>query len=104
MSFSFCPGTPVDLHAPWIQEAVEREQRRQAIDAAPTHQATAAQQRERRRARIAGRFRADNPETPQDEAWEDAGQAVEQPAADPPAGDAVVDAGEASEASEQRES
>ena len=101
MSFSFCPGAPVDLHAPWIQEAVEREQRRQPDDATPAPRALAAQQRERRRARIGGRFRADNPETPQDEAWEDAGQAVEQPDADPPASDAVTVAGEASE---QRES
>lgn len=101
MSFSFCPGAPVDLHAPWIQEAVEREQCRQPANATPAPRAFAAQQRERRRARLGGRFRADNPETPQDEAWEDAGQAVEQPAADPPAADAAADAGETGE---QRES
>lgn len=100
MSFSFCPGAPVDLHAPWIQEAAAREQRPQGADETPVTGTAAASWRGRRRARVAGRFRADNPETPQDEAWEDGGQAAEEA----PAVDAAAESDEAGEVTGQRES
>jgi len=69
MCFSFSPGTAHDLSAPWIQEAMASHEAARAARAA---EATEPRQDRplRRRARIGGRFRADNPTTPADEAWE----------------------------------
>jgi hypothetical protein len=88
MCFSFSPGTAHDLSAPWIQEAMASHEVARAARAAE-----AAEPRQdrplRRRARIGGRFRADNPATPADEAWEGPQQEPEAtaepgaPAADP---------------------
>jgi hypothetical protein len=88
MCFSFSPGAAPDPKAPWIQEAMANHEAAQAARAAE-----AAEPRQdrplRRRARIGGRFRADNPATPADEAWEgpqqepDATAEPEAPAADP---------------------
>ena len=85
MCFSFSPGTTHDLSAPWIQEAMANHEAARAAKAAESRQDRPL----RRRARIGGRFRADNPATPADEAWEgsqqepEAAVEPEAPAADP---------------------
>jgi len=85
MCFSFSPGAPSDPRAPWIQEAMANHEAARAAEAAESRQDRPL----RRRARIGGRFRADNPATPADEAWEgpqqepEATAEPEAPAADP---------------------
>jgi hypothetical protein len=85
MCFSFSPGAAPDPKAPWIQEAMANHEAARAAGAAESRQDRPL----RRRARIGGRFRADNPATPADEAWEgpqqepDATAEPEAPAADP---------------------
>lgn len=66
MSFSFSPGAAPDPRAPWIQEAAANQEAARAAEATEPRQDRPL----RRRARIGGRFRADNPTTPADEAWE----------------------------------
>lgn len=66
MSFSFSPGAVPDARAPWIQEAAANQEAARASEATESRQDRPL----RRRARIGGRFRADNPTTPADEAWE----------------------------------
>jgi hypothetical protein len=85
MCFSFSPGAAPDPKAPWIQEAMANHEAARAAGSAEPRQDRPL----RRRARIGGRFRADNPATPADEAWEgpqqepDATAEPEAPAADP---------------------
>lgn len=66
MSFSFAPGQVPDPRAPWIQEAISNQQQA----AASVDDDRPVMRNERRRARNRGRFRADDPTTSIDEAWE----------------------------------